>query len=446
MLERLFRLRENSTTVRTEIMAGVTTFMTMAYILFVQPAVLSQDFSGNPTGLSHDAVLFATCLASFLACLLMGLLANYPIAQAPGMGENFFFVSIVLAASRLDGIESPWKVALAITFIAGVLFLLLTLGRLRVAIIDGVSPSLKNGIAVGIGLFIAVLGLRNGGLVVANPGTLVQMTADVSDPRVLIFLAGLVATVALMKYRVRGAILWGIVLNTALALLSGQQAWHGTLGFPRDTAILAFDFGWLFQKQTLVALLPYVIVLLFMDVFDTTGTLIGVAEQGGFLEEDRLPRAQKALYSDALGTVAGACLGTSTVTSYIESCTGVAAGGRTGLVSVTTGVLFLLALFFTPLVQTVGGYLPITAPALFLVGCLMARSAGRIMWDDVTEAVPAFFIMIGIPFFSNICDGMAAGFVTYPVLKLVSGRHREVSPLMYIVAVLFILRYVFFPL
>lgn len=445
MLERLFRLRENRTDVRTEILAGVTTFMTMAYILFVQPAVLSTDFAGQPTGLSHDAVLLATCLASCLACLIMGFAANYPIAQAPGMGENFFFVSVVMGLSAA-GFGDAWKVALGLTFLAGVLFLLLTVGRVRVAIIDGVSPSLKNGIAVGIGIFVAFIGLRNAGVVVSAPGTLVGLNPHVTEPPVLIFLFGLVVTGVLMVRGVRGAILWGILANTALALATGQQAWSGIVGLPCEHAFLAFDFHWLLRPETYLTIFPYLLVLLFMDVFDTTGTLIGVAEQGGFLEDNRLPRAQQALYSDALSTVAGACLGTSTVTSYIESSTGVAAGGRTGLVAVTTGLLFLLALFFTPLVQTVGGYPAITAPALLLVGCLMAKNTRRIQWDDFTEAVPSFLIMIGIPFFYNISDGLAAGFVTYPVLKLLAGRGREVPPLLYGVAVIFAVRYVFFPL
>jgi AGZA family xanthine/uracil permease-like MFS transporter len=445
MLERIFRLKENQTNIRTEVLAGTTTFMTMAYILFIQPAVLSTDFAGNPTGLSHDAVLLATCIASCLACVLMGLLANYPIAQAPGMGENFFFVSAVMGLTAA-GFAEAWKVALGIIFIAGVLFFLLTLGRLRVAIIDGVSPSLKNGIAVGIGIFIAFIGLKNAGVVVQAPGTLVGLNPHVTEPRVLIFLAGLIITGTLMIHRVRGAILWGILAATALSLLSGQQAWGGVVGFPRDHAFFAFDFRWMLRPETYLTVFPYILVFLFMDVFDTTGTLIGVAEQGGFLRDNRLPRAQQALYSDALGSVAGACLGTSTVTSYIESSTGVAAGGRTGLVSVTTGLLFLLALFFTPLVHTVGGYPAITAPALLLVGCMMARNTKRVDWDDYTEAIPSFLIMIGIPFFYNISDGLAAGFVTYPVLKLAAGRGKEVSVLLYVVAVLFVLRYVFFPL
>ena len=444
MIERLFRLKENQTTFRTEILAGLTTFMTMAYILFVQPAVLSQDFAGNPTGLSPEAVLFATCVAGFLGCVLMGVLANYPIAQAPGMGENFFFVTVVMGLTAA-GFSESWKVALGVTFLAGVLFLLLCLLGLQSAIIDAISPSLKNGIAVGIGFFICFIGLKGAGVVIEAPGTAIRLNPAVTDPGVLIFLVGLLTIGVLSALQVRGAILWGIMVNAVIALLTGQQAWQGVVGLPQEVALFSFDFGWLARPETYLTVVPYVVVFLFMDVFDTAGTLIGVGEQAGFIKDNRLPRAKQALLSDALATVAGSCLGTSTVTSYIESSAGVAYGGRTGLVSVTTGLLFLLALFFTPLARSLGGYPPVTAPALFLVGCMMAKNMRRIEWEDATEAIPAFFIMTGIPFFHNISDGIAAGLVTYPILKLLAGRGREVSPVLYVVAVLFVLRYVFFP-
>jgi AGZA family xanthine/uracil permease-like MFS transporter len=374
----------------------------------------------------------------------MGLLANYPIAQAPGMGENFFFVTVIMGLSAA-GFSESWKVALGITFLAGLLFLLLCLLGLQSAIIDAISPSLKNGIAVGIGLFICFIGLKGAGLVIESPGTAVRLNPDVTDPGVLIFLVGLVFTGALAALHVRGAILWGILLNAAIALLSGQQAWQGVVGFPRQIELFSFDFRWLGRPETYLTVVPYIVVFLFMDIFDTAGTLIGVGEQAGFIKDNRLPRAKEALLSDAVATVAGSCLGTSTVTSYIESSAGVAYGGRTGLASVATGLLFLLALVFTPLAQSLGGYPPVTAPALFLVGCMMAKNMRRIDWGDHTEAIPSFFIMTGIPFFHNISDGIAAGLVTYPILKVLAGKGRELSPLLYVVALLFILRYVFFP-
>jgi AGZA family xanthine/uracil permease-like MFS transporter len=444
MVERLFRLTENQTTFRTEILAGVTTFMTMAYILFVQPSVLSRDFAGNPTGLSPEAVLFATCVAAFLGCLLMGLLANYPIAQAPGMGENFFFVTVVMGLGAA-GFSESWKVALGITLLAGLVFLLLCLLGFQSALLDAISPSLKNGIAVGIGLFICFIGLKSTGLVIESPGTAVRLNPNVTDPGILIFLLGLLAMAVLTSLHVRGAILWGIVTSATIALLAGQLEWHGVVGFPRDLALFSFDFGWMTRPGTYLTVLPYIVVFLFMDVFDTAGTLIGVGEQGGFIQENRLPRAKQALLSDAVATVAGSCLGTSTVTSYVESSAGVAYGGRTGLVTVTTGVLFLLALFFTPLARTLGEYPPITAPALFYVGCMMARNMRNIDWEDVTEAIPSFFIMTGIPFFHNISDGIAAGLVLYPILKLLAGKGRHLSVVHYVVALVFVLRYVFFP-
>jgi AGZA family xanthine/uracil permease-like MFS transporter len=374
----------------------------------------------------------------------MGLLANYPIAQAPGMGENFFFVTVVMGLTAA-GFSAPWKVALGITLLAGLLFLLLCLLGFQTAVIDAISPSLKNGIAVGIGLFICFIGLKGAGLVIESPGTAVRMNPDVTNPGILIFLAGLIAMGALTAFQVRGAILLGILINAALAFLAGQLEWQGVVGFPREVALFSFDFDWLTRPETYLTVLPYVVVFLFMDVFDTAGTLIGVGEQAGFIRENRLPRAKQALLSDAMATVAGSCMGTSTVTSYIESSSGVAYGGRTGLVAVTTGLLFLAALFFTPLARTLGAYPPITAPALFFVGCLMARNIRRIEWGDATEAIPSFFIMTGIPFFYNISDGIAAGLITYPVLKLLAGKGREVSPLLYVVGLLFVVRYVFFP-
>ncbi len=445
MIERIFRLRENGTDVKTEVLAGLTTFMTMAYILFIQPAVLSRDFSGNLTGLSPEAVLFATCVAAFLGSVLMGVMANYPIAQAPGMGENFFFVSVVMGLSAA-GFSESWRVALAVILVSGLLFLLLSVTGVQRIVIDAISPSLKNGIAVGIGLFICFLGLKGAGVVVEAPGTAVRLNPNVGDPGVLIFLAGLLVTGVLMARGVKGAILWGIGVDAVLAFLAGKLAWEGLVGVPTAHALFAFDFGWLARPETWLTILPYVVVFLFMDIFDTAGTLIAIGEQAGFIRENRLPRADRALAADALATVGGACLGTSTVTSFIESSAGVAYGGRTGLVSVTTGLLFLLALFFTPLARMLGEYPPVTAPALFLVGCMMARSVTRIEWDDITEAVPAFFVMTGIPFFYNISDGIAAGLVTAPLLKLLAGRGREVSPVLYVVALLFILRYAFFPL
>jgi len=442
VLERTFRIRESGTDIRTELLAGLTTFLTMAYIIFVNPAVLSKDFAGNPTGLPAEAVMLATCVAACIGSSLMGLLANYPIAQAPGMGENFFFVTVVMTLAA-DGFPHPWKVALGIIFLSGVLFLALTMFRVREALIDAVSPSMKNGIAVGIGLFISFIGLKNAGVIIEAPGTALRLNPDVTEPRVLIFFAGLMVTGALWAWKVRGALLWGILFSTALALVSGQQRWEGVIGLPRAHALFQFDFGWIRTPETYLKIVPFVIIFLFMNVFDTVGTLIGVSEQAGFLVDNKLPRARQALVSDAVATVAGACMGTSTVTSYIESAVGVATGARTGLTSVVTGMLFLVALFFTPIARMVGGYPAITAPALVLVGSMMVRTIEKVEWDDPTESLPSFLIVLGIPLFFNISDGLAIGFIAYPVIKVLSGRSREVSAVVYLIAILFIARYLF---
>jgi len=437
MLEKLFKLEEKGSTVRVELMAGLTTFMTMAYIVFVNPAILSMDFAGNPTGLSSDAALLATCLAAFVATTLMGLYANFPIAQAPGMGENFFFVTVVMALSAA-GVTNSWQVALGIVLISGVLFLILSLLKFRKAIIDAVSPSLKNGIAVGIGLLIAFIGLQNAGIIIANPGTAVKFNDNFLQPNVLIFFAGLFVTAILHVRKIRGAILWGILFTTILSLVAGQVKFEGVFGLPKEHAFFKFDIVTALKFQ----FLPFIVVFLFMDMFDTMGTLIGVAEQAGFMEENKLPGANRALVSDAVGTVVGACSGTSTVTSFIESTVGVEYGGRTGLTSVATGFFFLFALFFTPLVGMVGKYLPITAPALVLVGTMMMRNVNKIDWQDFSEAIPAFLIVLGIPLSYSIHDGLAMGFIAYPIIKLCAGRGKEVHWLVYVVAALFVLRYV----
>lgn len=435
MLEKIFKLREKETTPRVELMAGLATFMTMAYIVFVNPSILSTDYAGNPTGLSSDAAMLATCLAAFVASVLMGLYANFPIVQAPGMGENFFFVTVVMALAA-KGVTNSWQVTLGIVLISGVIFLILSILRVREAIIDAVSPSLKNGIAVGIGIFIAFIGLKNAG-VIETTETAIKLTDQVLHADVLIFFAGLFLTAVLHARGIRGSILWGILFNTVLSLVVGQVRYEGIFGLPAGHAIFKFDILTALKLQ----FLPFIVVFLFMDMFDTVGTLIGVSEQAGFIVDNRLPRANRALLSDAVGTVVGACTGTSTVTSFIESAVGVEYGGRTGLTSVAAGFLFLVALFFTPLVGMVGKYLPITAPALVIVGSMMARNVTKIDWLDFSEAIPAFLIILGIPLSYSIADGLALGFISYPIIKLCSGRGKEVNWLIYLVAGLFILRY-----
>jgi AGZA family xanthine/uracil permease-like MFS transporter len=438
LFEGLFRLKDNATDVRTEVLGGATTFMTMAYIIFVNPALLSQ------TGMDFGAVLAATCLSAGIATWVMGLAANYPIAMAPGMGENLFFLTAVL------GMGVSWQVALAAVFVSGVVFFLLTFLKIRELIIDAVPRSLKLAIAVGIGLFIAFLGLVSGGIVEQPPEGNPLRLADLTRPPTVVALVGLTLTVVLMTRKMKGAILIGILAATALAWGMGLVEYQGLVEAPPSLAptLMQLDLRGLLDA----AMVPVVVIFLFMAVFDAIGTLIAIGEQAGFLRDGRLPRATPALMADSSGTVIGSLLGTSTVTAYIESATGVEAGARTGLANMVTGALFFVALFFAPLARMVGGGVPIeggaslypmTAPALIVVGSLMARTVRNIEWSDFTEAFPAFLVIVGIPFAWSIADGIALGFISYPLLKLLSGRPREASPLVYILGVLFTLRYLF---
>jgi len=435
MLERLFQLGQHDTNVRTEVLGGTTTFLTMAYIIFVNPAVLAQ------TGMDFGAVMTATCLAAAIATWTMGLVANYPIAMAPAMGENFFFVTVVV------GMGVSWQVALAAVFVSGVVFFLLTFLRIRQVIIDAVPDSLKHAIAVGIGLFITLIGLTGAGIVESPPNAMLHL-GDLTRAPTLIALAGVFLIVTLMVRRVRGAILLGIVATTVLAWIFGLVHWQGLMAAPPslEPTFLRFDLRGLLDT----AMLPVVVIFLFMAVFDAIGTLIAVGDQAGLLKDGQLPRATRALLADSSGTVLGGMLGSSTVTAYIESATGVQAGARTGLSNMVTGAFFLLALFFSPIVRMVGGGVPIdggavlqpmTAPALIVVGCLMARNVTRIEWSDLTEAFPAFLVMIGIPFAWSIADGIAFGFISYPVVKFLTGRGRDVSWLVYALGLLFAARY-----
>jgi AGZA family xanthine/uracil permease-like MFS transporter len=464
MLNRVFRLSNHGTSPRTEILAGVTTFLTMAYIIFVQPAVLSGVMFDAPTGMDFGAVTTATCLAAALATLIMGLYARYPVALAPGMGENFVFVSTAIPVAAAAGVGEPWAVALGATFIAGVLFMGLSLLGVRERVIDAVSPSVKHGIAVGIGLFIAFLGLRNGQLIVADPGTFVKLNPALISPDVIVFLVGFTVAAVSSARRVKGSILWGILASLLAALsikwalpllpqsIAGSAAVRESLLMSSFTPTMDLVSTPPSMSPTLLrmdlthalsaAMIPVIVIFLFMDVFDTTGTLIGVGEQAGLLENGKLPRARQAMLADAVGTVAGAAMGTSTVTSFIESAAGVEQGGRTGLTAVTVAALFVIALFFYPVITMVGSYPPITAPALVLVGALMARNVTKIEWSDTAEAVPAFLTVIGIPLTNSVADGLALGLVSYPIIKALSGRLKDVTWAMWILALVLVLYFV----
>jgi AGZA family xanthine/uracil permease-like MFS transporter len=436
VLERWFGLRAHGTTVGTELVAGATTFLTMAYIIFVQPAVL------GAAGMDPGAVMTATCLASAIATLLMALLANYPIAVAPAMGHNFFFAFTVVLAGG-----TPWPVALGAVAIAGMVFIATAGVGLRERVIVAVPASLKHAISAGIGLLIALIGLEWCGIVVDAPGTLVKL-GDLTTPPVRLALATLALMAVLTARRVPGALLLGMLASTAIALATGLATFAGVVAPPPSLAPtwLALDI----RGALTPGLVDVVFVFFFLALFDSIGTLIGVANRIGIVRNGTVPRARQALLADAIGTVVGAGLGTSTVTAYIESSTGVASGGRTGLASVFTAAFFLLALWFHPLVKTIGGgyaagngvvLYPIVAPALILVGVLMMENVREIRWDDFTEAMPAFLAIVTMPLAVSITDGIAFGFVAYALLKLATGRAGELDWLGYVFAALFLARY-----
>lgn len=436
MLDRWFKLAELGTDIRTEILAGVTTFVTMAYIIVVQPTVL------QAAGMDFGAVLVATCLSSALATIVMAFLANYPIALAPAMGHNFFFVYTVVL-----GMKIPWQVALGAVFISGSIFVFLSLFGLREAVIHAVPDSLKQAIAVGIGLLIALVGLEWSGVVVDAPGTLVGL-GDLRSPPVLLALFGVVMISVLLVLGIKGAILWGMGATTLVGVVSGLVRYQGITSRPPSLAptFLQLDIAGALS----LGLVTVIFVFLLLDLFDTVGTLIGVSQQAGFIKDGTLPRAREALLADAVGTVGGGLLGTSTVTSYIESAAGVAAGGRSGLANLVTASLFLISLFFFPLVRMVGGgyqaaggavLYPITAPALIVVGSIMVRNVKEIPWDDYSEAIPAFLTMIMMPLTFSITEGIAFGFIAFVLLKIVSRQWHRIPWPLYLFAALFLLRY-----
>lgn len=458
-LERAFRLRQSGSSLSRELRGGSVTFFAMAYIIFLQPAILSGQMLGVKTGLDFGAVMTATCLSAALATAWMAIHARYPIAQAPGMGENFFVVLSVVPAAAALGYANPGFVALGTVFLAGVAFLILSVSGLRTLLVDAIPPSMKNAIAVGIGLLIALIGLQNATLIEIDQQLSLNM--DFSSPDLGIFFFGLFATGILQTRRVPGAIAWGIGLSTALAVALKLSLATGEMSSEVAKSMLAKRFeiadavfssppslAPTFLQMDVVAalstaMLPFVVILLVMDVFDTLGTLIAVGERAGFIRDNHLPRARQAMLSDAVGTTVGACLGTSTVTSFIESAAGVEEGARTGLAGLVTAALFLAALFLSPLVAMVASYPPITAPALVVVGSLMAGSAAKIDWSDPGESLPAFLTLAGIPLTYSIADGLALGIVSTAILKVASGRARDVHWLLYALALLIVPYYVF---
>jgi AGZA family xanthine/uracil permease-like MFS transporter len=431
-IARYFRFHEHGTNLKTEILAGVTTYFTMAYILLVAPSILSK------TGMNLGSVFVGTALSATLGTFLMGLVANFPIALAPGMGLIAYFTFAVVM-----GMKVQWQTALGAVFLSGIIFFLLTVTKVREAIINAIPEGLKYAVSAGIGLFIAFIGLKNAQIIVPSPATFVTFNTDMTQkPDVLLTLFGLVVTSVLLVRRVKGAIFIGMVV-TAVAGMFTRQVHVPTRLFALPPSIAPTFMKLDIPSALHLGLLTIVFAFLFVDLFDNAGTLVAVASQAGLLKDNKLPRVGRALLTDSIATMAGAALGTSTVTSYIESSAGVASGGRTGMTSVVTALLFAVSLFFFPLVETFASVAAITSPALIIVGVLMAGNLKKIEWDSLSEAIPAFMTIIMMPLSFSIANGIAAGFVLYPLCKLVAGEGKKVHPIVYALGVVFVLRFIY---
>ena len=427
IFEKLFQIKESGSNVRTEVVAGITTFLTMAYIIFVNPAILGD------AGMPKDAVFVATCLAAALGTAIMGLYANYPIGMAPGMGLNAYFAYAVVL-----GMGIAWPVALGAVFISGCLFLLVSVFGLREAIVNGIPNSLRIAITVGLGLFLALIALKSAGIVTANPATMVAV-GDLHKAPALLAIIGFLLIVTLDRLKVRGAILIGIMTVTILSFFFGGNTFKGIVSAPPsiDATFLKLDI----TGALGVGILNVVLVFFLVELFDATGTLMGVASRAGLLVTGKMQRLNKALLADSTAIVAGAVLGTSSTTAYIESASGVQAGGRTGLTALVVAVLFLACLFIAPLAGVVPAYA--TAPALLFVACLMLRDLGDVEWGETTESIPAAITALLIPFTYSIAHGVAFGFIIYAALKILTGRYREVKPVVWIIAAVFTFKYAY---
>ncbi|WP_242219183.1 NCS2 family permease [Shinella zoogloeoides] len=428
MFERLFKLSEHGTTVRTEVIAGLTTFLTMSYIIFVNPDILST------TGMDRDAVFVATCLAAALGSMVMATMANWPIGMAPGMGLNAFFAFTVVAA-----LGFTWQQALGAVFISGMIFVLLTVTGIRSWLIEGIPHSLRSAIAAGIGLFLGIIALKSAGIVVDNPATLVGL-GDLKQTGPLLAILGFFVIAVLDALRVKGSILIGILVVTVLSWILGVSEFRGVVSMPPSIlpTFLQLDIMGALHGGLLHVILVFVLV----EVFDATGTLIGVAKRAGLIQEGQKSRLGRALLADSTAIVAGSLMGTSSTTAYVESASGVQAGGRTGLTAFTVAILFLAALFISPLAGSVPSYA--TAPALLYVAGLMMRELTEVEWEDLTEAAPAALTALAMPFTYSIANGLAFGFISYVVLKLFTGKWKDIHPATAVVAALFVIRFAFF--
>lgn len=429
MLDKFFKITENKSTLKTEIIAGITTFMTMVYILAVNPSILSD------AGMDKDAVFTATALSALIATLVMALVAKLPFALAPGMGLNAFFAYTVVL-----GMGYTWEFALTAVFLEGLIFILLTAFNIRELIVNSIPLNLKHAISVGIGLFIAFIGLQSTGLIVDNPATLVSL-GSMKNPGVLIGLSGVLVTGVLLAKKVKGALLIGILASTIIGLFVGVTVIPDdfqAISLPPsiEPIFFKFDFSQILSFDMLIVLFTF----LFVDMFDTVGTLVGVSSKADMLDKDgRVPRVKRALFADSIGTTVGAVLGTSTVTTYVESAAGVAEGGKTGMTALTVAVMFGLALFFAPVFMMIPP--EATASALIIVGLFMISPIMKIDLNDFTEAIPAFLTIIMMPLTYSIAQGIVFGMLSYVFLKLLTGRHKEIKPIMYIIAILFIIKF-----
>lgn len=428
MMDKFFKLEKLGTNVGTELLAGVTTFLTMAYIVVVNPAVLSA------AGVPFDQVFIATIIAAVVGTLIMAFWANYPIAIAPGMGMNAYFVSVVAT----HGVS--YQAVFGAVLFAGVIFLLLTFTRFRQMLIESIPSSLKNGITAGIGLFIAFLGLKMSGLVVANPETFVAF-GDVKDPQTLLAIVGLFITLILVVRNVKGAIFIGMFITAVIGFFMGMLQIDKVVSAPPVPVFFDLDIGSVFSSSLYTVVLAFLLV----TIFDTTGTMIGVAEQAGLMKNGKLPNAKAALTADAVATTIGATFGTTPSSAYIESSAGVAVGGRSGLTTLVVAILFIITLLFSPLIAAISSLSAITAPALIVVGSFMMTGLNNVNWSKFDDAFPAFTVILTMPLTSSIATGIAVGFITYPLLKLVSGKGKEVHPILYVFGFIFALQMTFFP-
>ena len=432
VLHRYFEFDKHQTNLRTEIIAGITTYFTLAYILLVNPSILKE------AGMDLGAVFVATVLSAVIGTLLMALFANYPIALAPGMGLNAYFAYTVVGTMGID-----WRVALGAVFISGIIFLILTLTKLREMLINVIPKDLKHAVSAGIGLFIAFIGLKNAKILVPSEATILGINPKfTSDPMILLTLFGLIVTVILMVRKIKGAIFIGILVTAVVGMI------FGLIPVPKQIFATPPSIAPTFMQMDIAGALElgaFVVIFsfLFVDLFDGMGTLVGVTTQAGLMKDNKLPRANRALFADSIATMTGATLGTSTVTSYIESSAGVAAGGRTGVTAIVTAIFLGLSLFFFPLVETFAGVAALTSPALIIVGVLMANSLREIEWKRLSDGVPAFITIIMMPLTSSIATGISMGFILYPICKIADGEWKKVHPIMYALGIIFILRYIF---